>query len=329
MTSPNQAESVLILRLGAMGDMLHALPAVASLKRSFPERRLIWTMAPKWIPLVEGNPYIDEVVPFDRRDAKTLMSCWRRLREIRPEWAIDFQGLIQSALVARAARPKQLFGFDKTFVREPLAAAFYSRRVVPAAAHVVDRNLELAVAAGANVLTREAWLPAGHDVGALPEGRFVLTNPMAGWKSKQWPLANYSLVAKRLQREGVELVANVPGHAVQELQGLKDVRLHSSSIAGLIAATRRASAVLGLDSGPLHLAAALHKPGVALFGPTDPARNGPYGGTIQVIRAADAQTTYKRGDEIHPSMEQIRPEHVAEELLRCLAVSDSEPMVRV
>jgi heptosyltransferase I len=327
MTQADDPEFLLILRLGAMGDILHTLPAVASLKRSFPERRVLWTMAPKWMPLVEGNPFIDEVVPFDRRDARVLTSCWRRLREVRPELAIDFQGLIQSALVGRAAKPKQLVGFDKTFLREPMAAAFYSRRITPTAAHVVDRNLELAAAVGANALTRETWLPAGSDEDVLPEGRFVLSNPLAGWKSKQWPLANYQVVAKRLQSEGVELVANVPRHVIPELKELKEVRLHSSSIAGLIAATRRASAVLGLDSGPLHLAAALRKPGVALFGPTDPARNGPYGGTIQVIRAADVQTTYKRGDEIHPSMEQIRPEQVAETLLQCLAASGSEAKV--
>lgn len=329
MIPGDDRESMLILRLGAMGDILHALPAVASLKRSFPERRVIWTMAPKWMPLVEGNPFIDEVVPFDRRDARVLMACWRRLRELRPDWAIDFQGLIQSALVGRAARPKQLIGFDKAFVREPLAAALYSRRVTPTAAHVIDRNLELAASAGAKDLTRETWVPAGKDEEDLPKGRFVLTNPVAGWKSKQWPLANYQVVAKRLRREGVELVANVPRHGAAEFKELKDVRLHSSSIAGLIAATRRASAVLGLDSGPVHLAAALHKPGVALFGPTDPARNGPYGGTIQVIRVADAQTTYKRGDEIHRSMKQIRPEPVAEELVRCLANGGSAAKVRL
>jgi heptosyltransferase-1 len=251
------------------------------------------------------------------------MTCWRRLRELRPKWVVDFQGLIQSALLGRAAKPEYMYGFSKTFVREPLAAALYSCRVTPMAAHVVDRNLELAVAAGANVLTREAWLPAGSNEGQLPHAQFVLTNPLAGWKSKQWPLGNYQLLARQLQKEGLELVANVPRHAMGELRELHDVRLHSSSIAGLIAATRKARAVVGLDSGPMHVAAALHKPGVALFGPTDPARNGPYGGRIRVIRPTDAQTTYKRGDAIHPSMEQIRPEQVAEELLESLRTTES------
>ncbi len=313
--------SILMVRIGAMGDILHALPAVASVKQSFPEQRVIWAMAPKWMPLVEGNPFIDEVIPFNRRDAKMLLSCWRRIRELRPNRAIDFQGLIQSALVGRAARPQQLFGFDRLSVREPLAAALYTRHLRPTAAHVVDRNLQLAELAGASALTRSAWVPAGKDEGALPSGPFVLTNPLAGWRSKQWPLVNYEAVAQRLQREGVELVANVPHHALGSFRDLKHVRLHSSSIHGLIAATRRATAVLGVDSGPLHLAAALGKPGVALFGPTDPERNGPYGGSMEVMRVSDARTTYKREDFVHPSMMRISADEVGERLLGCLSRS--------
>lgn len=319
MTKRSGNGSILIVRLGAMGDILHALPAVASLKKSFPDHRVVWAMAPKWMELVEGNPFVDEVVPFDRRNTRTLVPCWRHLRALRPSRAIDFQGLIQSALVGRAARPQQFFGFDRSAVREPLAAAMYSHCWRPSARHVVDRNLQLAEYAGASILTRRAWLPAGSDDGAWPDVPFVLTNPLAGWKSKQWPLANYEIVAQRLQREGVALVANVPGHAAGEFQDLKHVQLHSSSISGLIGATRRAAAVLGVDSGPLHLAAALGKPGVALFGPTDPERNGPYGGSIEVMRVADAETSYKREDMIHRSMMQISPEEVADRLLRCLS----------
>jgi len=310
--------SILVVRLGAMGDILHALPAVQSLKRSFPENRLVWAMAPKWRPLVEGNPFLDEVISFNRRDTKKLVTWWRQLRNLQPGKAIDFQGLIQSALVGRASKTQQLFGFDRLSVREPLAAMLYTDRLSPTARHVVDRNLQLAEFAGAHALTKDVWLPAGIEEGNLPCGPFVLTNPLAGWKSKQWPLANYELVAQRLQREGVELVANVPPQTAGEFQDLKHVRYHRSSIGGLVAATRRATAVLGVDSGPLHLAAALGKPGVALFGPTDPERNGPYGGSIEVMRAAGAGTTYKRHDEIHPSMLQLAPEVVAERLLLCL-----------
>src|SRR4051794_12181165 len=121
--------SILVVRLGAMGDVLHALPAVGSLKKSFPEKRIHWVVARKWIELLQGNPNIDEIVPFDRKGAGALVNTWRRLRNIRPEIAIDFQGLIQSAMAGRAARPETYFGLTRSLAREPLAALFYSSRI--------------------------------------------------------------------------------------------------------------------------------------------------------------------------------------------------------
>ncbi len=105
----------------------------------------------------------------------------------------------------------------------------------------------------------------------MPEGDFVLASPLAGWGAKQWPLENYARLADKLRRDcGLPLVLNAP-HPI-EMAGAMS---HVSGIPGLIDATRRATAVVGVDSGPMHLAAALGKPGVAIFGPTDPARNGP------------------------------------------------------
>jgi heptosyltransferase-1 len=116
----------------------------------------------------------------------------------------------------------------------------------------------------------------------------------------------------RLLKEstGMPLVLNGPASDAALLESVPGVVPHVSGIEGLIYATRRALAVVGIDSGPMHLAAALSKPGVAIFGPTDPRRNGPYGGTIAVLRHADARTTYKRRNEIDRSMSAIRPEQV-------------------
>ncbi len=149
----------------------------------------------------------------------------------------------------------------------------------------------------------------------------MLTNPFAGWTSKQWPFENYRSLAAALRGQGLTLVVNVSPGRSADFTAIPNITVHVSSLAGLIDATRRATAVLGLDSGPLHLAAALGKPGVGLYGPTDPARNGPYGGTIRVLRSADAETTYKRGDEIHPSMRAISVESVAEALMQSIASS--------
>jgi heptosyltransferase I len=313
--------SILAVRLGAMGDILHALPAVASLKKSFPERRIYWVVARKWMELLDGNPNIDELIPFDRQDMNALGKTWRRLRAIRPEIAIDFQGLIQSALAGRAARPKLYFGLASSLAREPLAALLYTRRIEAAGPHRVERNLQLAAAAGAAVLTEDSWLPPGRPEGEMPAGSFILTSPLAGWVSKQWPLACYEELGKRLRAQGLELVANVPAGREREIGDFHHLRVHTSSISGLIHATRRAAGVVGVDSGPLHLAAALGKPGVALFGPTDPVQNGPFRSRMAVLRAPDARTTYKRRAEFDESMTKIPAERVAEELLRSMAVS--------
>jgi heptosyltransferase-1 len=169
----------------------------------------------------------------------------------------------------------------------------------------VDRHLELAATAGAQVAARGFALPEGSPEGSLPDEPFVLANPTAGWTGKQWPLEYYAVLAKQLGGAGLRLVVN--GASAIDIPGAIP---HVSGLRGLIYATRRAAAVIGLDSGPLHLAAALSKPGVAIFGPTDPARNGPYGGSLRVLRARGATTTYKRRDTIDESMRAVTPEEV-------------------
>jgi heptosyltransferase I len=306
-----------------MGDVIHALPAVASLRASFPDSRIIWAIEPKWIPLLERSPHIDRIVPIERSSLRSLLRSWSELRSIRPGIAIDFQGLLKSALAARASGPLALFGWAPRFAREPLASLLYTRRVEPRASHIVDQNIELAREAGATQVSRDIWIPPGQPEGALPETPFILTHPFAGWPGKQWPLDRYEQLARQLESDGLALVANVSPHRARELAALAHVTIHTSSLAGLIHATRRATAVLGLDSGPLHLAAALRKPGVALFGPTDPARNGPYGGSIRVLRAADATTTYKRRDEADPCMQALTVDQVHQSLREALKTADS------
>ena len=157
--------------------------------------------------------------------------------------------------------------------------------------HRVDRYLELVAAAGASNLLRTFPLPPGKPEGTLPEGPFVLACPLAGWGSKQWPLEHYTELARRLK---LPLVVNGPPDAFDVLRQIDGAHVHLSGLEGLIDATRRAQAIVGVDSGPVHLAAALGKPGVAIYGPTDPASHGPYGGTLHVLRSSTAITSYKR-----------------------------------
>jgi heptosyltransferase-1 len=309
---------ILVVRLGSMGDILHALPAVNLMRRTWPESVIEWAVHPKWAGLFEGNPLDVRPIYVDRKSAASRREAFGRLRAQRYEFVVDFQGLIQSAIVSRVARRKAVYGFHRGLVREWLASWFYSHALNTSAPHVVDRNMGLAIAAGAHPGPAEFPLPEGRREGELPE-RFVLAAPLAGWTSKQWPLENYSPLARRLKVEcGLSLVLNGAPNADAPLRSVAGAWVHVSGIAGLIDATRRATAVIGLDSGPMHLAAALGKPGVALFGPTDPARNGPYGESLNVLRHASAKTSYRRGSVIDPALRALTPDVVAAALIQSL-----------
>lgn len=312
--------SILIVRLGAMGDVLHAVPAAISLKRSFPSARVLWAIRARWLPLLDGNPFVDDRVVVDRRVGPGLLRSIRELRCIRPGLAFDFQGLVQSAAAGWLARPAEYWGFAVPFVRERLACLFYSRKALPPGMHRIERNLGLVKAAEAPVITTESWVPQGREEGVLPKEPFVLANPFAGWIGKQWPLESYVQLAGRLKEIGLRLVVNVSHEQVDiAARDLPGVFIHASSLPGLIHATRRAAAVVGLDSGPLHLAAALGKPGVGLYGPTDPATHGPFGGSMEVLRSAGAPTTYVRHNQIQESMKRITPMAVVTALQSSLA----------
>ena len=310
---------ILLVRLGAFGDVLHALPAAASLRRSIPGAWLTWAIDPKWQCLLEGNPDVDAVLAVDRRSAESLKAAWRYFRETPVDIAVDVQGLIKSGLLVRASRAPRRIGFAAAFLRERAAGLFYTERIAPASKHVVDWNLDLAVAAGSATRVLDAPIPAGRPEGQLPAKPFVLACPFAGWGAKQWPVEHYGELANLLSGTGHDLVLNVAARTDSPLYQ------HVSGLPGLIDATRRAAAIVGIDSGPLHLAAALKKPGVALFGPTDPERNGPFGGTIKTLRDPGAPTTYRRMNDILPCMRALAPRMVFEQLLPCLTTASPNP----
>lgn len=314
-----------------MGDIIHTLPAVASLKHSYPGSHLTWVVEPQWAPLLAGNSFIDRILLLRRGSPSALRESWRNLRAERYDFAVDFQGLTKSALVASAARAGRIFGFHHTQARERVAALFYSDKSLSRSVHMVDRNLDLAAAAGAGSTVRSFPLPPGAAEGDLPPGDFVLASPLAGWRSKQWPLEHYRVLADLLRQHlGMPLVLDGPASALALLAQVEGAIPHASTIPGLIHATRRAAAVVGVDSGPLHIAAALGKRGVAIYGPTDPARNGPYGGSLRVLRGPSAASyatrgNYRRGANIDESMRSISPGEVFEALRSVLGARQPAP----
>src|SRR5580658_8631252 len=131
-------ERFLVVRLTALGDILHTVPAVAALRGAHAKARIDWVVERKWAPVLEGSPAIDEVIPFDRRSVWGAIECIQRLRENRYTCAIDFQGLYKSSILAGLSGTERRIGFDRAWAREEGAAMFYTERMIPAGRHVAE-----------------------------------------------------------------------------------------------------------------------------------------------------------------------------------------------
>lgn len=332
-------EKLLIVRLGSMGDVLHALPAVAALRRAFPSAKIGWAVEQRWSellcaagaehaasgspeqPLVDRLHFINTVA---WRKALLSSAMWnkawsamRPLRAARYEVAVDFQGAWKSAGLAVWSGAPQRIGFDHP--REQPAALFYTHRVRTTSAHVVGQNLELAAAVtGHNSgpadfplpcsARNESWCDSELQRRGLR--RFALLSPGGGWGAKLWSAGKYGQIAAALGRESLPSIVNFgPGEeelarAVEQSSGGSAQAL-CCSLGELIAVTRRASLFIGGDSGPMHLAAALGIPVVAIFGPTDPARNGPYSTRRIVLRDPASITSYSHSEQADAGLRSI------------------------
>jgi heptosyltransferase-1 len=310
---------VLLVRLSSIGDVVHTLPALAALARAGHEAG--WIVEPAARPLLDGHPLINEGVfaaPPARGFAWGLAGrTVAALRHASFDAALDFQGLWKSAAWARLSGARRRLGFTSAFRREPASAMLVSERVdQPAGAlHVIDKNLALLRPLGLDVLgLREFPLPALPEEqkrvdGILAERRladFAILNPGGGWESKLWPAESFGALGRRMADEGVSsLVSFGPGE-----EGLADLVVAASggtvrkafptTLREYVALARRARLVVAADTGPLHLACAVGTPVVALFGPTDPERNGPFSREDRVVRRTPAcAPCYRRQCPVH------------------------------
>ncbi|MCU1270970.1 MAG: hypothetical protein JWN74_2264 [Acidobacteriaceae bacterium] len=352
ITTTSPPESVLVVRLGAMGDVIHTLAAVSGLRSAFPTMRVGWVIENRWSELLcarntplfgqrsPQRPVTDFVHIVDtKRWRKSLFSRGTRrqfgdaLREVRDqhyEVAADFQGALKSAFLARSAKATAVVGFAHP--REFPASVFYKHRLNARAAHVIDQYHSLAESVAGRPLPQcETMLPRDEEAEACIATKIsglgkdlVVINPGAGWGSKQWPPDRYGEVARGVALCGLTPLINFgPGEEelalrVQEASNGVSQPV-SCSIAELIALTRRTRLFIGGDTGPLHLAAALRVPVVAIFGPTDPARNGPYGTKTVVLRNPASKTSLSHTSAPDPGLLKISAEEVvtaARQLLR-------------
>ena len=200
----------LLVRLGSMGDVIHALPAASALRDTFPEARIDWAIEPRWARLLEGNRDLNEVIRVDRKSAGGIAATVGTLRAAKYDCAIDFQALYKSALLARVAGATRRVGFQSSYAREGLAAVLYTDRLNPRGAHKVDHNLTLAEFAGAHkavprfpmeisAADEQAMASelAGRGIRVDGENFFVL-NPGGGWRSKCWPPERYGALHRKL-----------------------------------------------------------------------------------------------------------------------------------
>jgi heptosyltransferase I len=280
----------LIVRLGALGDIVHTVPAVAALRAAYEDARIDWVVDARHVPFAELITPVDRVIALDRPTVGAWVDLVRRLRPSRYDVALDFQGLMKSAVLARASGARRVVGFSVWHLREKGARPFYSDvDEQPQAAHVILKNLSLLSTVGITSsridfplarTTSQALALIRKEVGDRP---FALINPGAAWPNKRWPTARYAEVGAFL-REVRGLQAYVLW-GPQETTLAQDVVVASAgaarlapptTVADLVELSREAALMVSGDTGPLHIAAAVGTPVVAIFGPTDPERNGPW-----------------------------------------------------
>jgi lipopolysaccharide heptosyltransferase I len=300
---PGTPRRILIIKPSSLGDVVHALPVLKPLRRRWPEARISWLVERAFAGLLEGLRGLDEVIPFEKERfrqawwkpwaAAELVRFVRRLPREGFDVVIDLQGLLRSGVLARLTGAAVRIGFANA--RE-LAWVFYTHRVPieTMEQHAVDRYLKVAAALGCEGATAEFEFPVSeedrrHIDGLIPrEMRFAVLMPGANWKSKRWPVERFAELAGALRRRfGLESVVAGGGDEAKDAQRVGGaVNLAGkTTLRQLVALLERAELVIANDSGPMHIAAALGRPLVAIYGPTNPLRTGPYGRVDSVVRA--------------------------------------------
>ena len=329
----------LVVRLSSLGDIVHTFPAIAALRESFPNTEIVWLTHPRWKLLVESSALATQVWVAETRSLSSLRGILSRIRERKFSVAIDYQGLWKSAALPLFGGIPRRIGFSSETVREYGVPRLYTDRVRCTRTHIADQNGELSLRAGArrggaafslNVSQSDATAVRHYLQGHSIE-HYVALSPGGGWRSKCWPPERFGVLCNKMREAlGLRCIVNYgPGEeqlaaAIRDASGSADPLLYNGDLGSLMALLRNALCIVGGDTGPLHLAVALGTPSVALFGPTDPARNGPYrvvdSGAVArcdiVLRSPRAVTTYKRGRQADPSMLELEVDAVFEAVRR-------------
>ena len=291
----------LIVRLGALGDIVHALPAAAALRRAYPDARIDWLVDARHRELLTLVPVIDRIATLERSSLGGWLDVARQLRPVRYDVALDFQGLLKSAVLARASGAQRVVGFSIWHLREKTATPFYSDAIDTTttgalSAHVIRKNLQLLKAV--NVEEERIEFPLSAVPSAATDtvreqaagSPIALINPGAAWPNKRWRPEHFGEAAAFLRdvRGYLPFVLWGPGEealarAVVDASDGSARLAPPTRLVDLVELCRAASLMVSGDTGPLHIASAVGTPSVSLFGPTDPERNGPWSSEDVVI----------------------------------------------
>ena len=301
------SRSIVIVKLSAIGDVLHGVPVAVALRHAFPRARIGWAVEGRAADVLAGHPAVDHLFRLPRgwlKSPAAVLGLRQQLRAFAPDVAIDLQGLLKSGVATWLSGARMRIGFARPVAREHAWLA-YTNPVRPVATHVVDRNCDLLVPLGIRE-TRPAFdMPrwpvsrerVQHWLGTLRLSEPpVVINPGAGWASKRWPTDRFAALARALhRRHGIRPLVVWGGNAERELAERiaadtcgEAVVAADTSLQDLGELFRLSRLVISADTGPLHLAAAVGTPCVGLFGPVPAARNGPYGPEHVCVEPPDA-----------------------------------------
>lgn len=333
---------ILIVKLGSIGDVVHALPVLRTIRHNLPNAYIVWVVEEKAREVLNGNEDIDKVVTINtkkwrkaistRGGVKAIAALFseltvtiNELRKDKFDIAIDLQGLVKSGVISYLSGAKTIIGFDSKNCREFLNTLFTNKKVSPEKGdiHIVDKNISLLRPLGFKKINKEFYINPALEGGKFTDEfllknrtsakHLIAINPGAGWKTKEWGIKNYAELGDRIISEfGVDVIITWGPGEEEMAKAVMDSMSHipiiapPTAIGQLAALLKKCELFIGGDTGPLHIAAAMKTPTIGIYGPSDPLRNGPYGDNHIVIhKKIECSGCYKRNCDTVKCMKAI------------------------
>jgi heptosyltransferase-1 len=323
---------ILIIKLGALGDVINTLPLVIKLKQHF-NAQIHWLVAPLSFPLVNEHNAVERAILFDKKKLKTsLPDALKKIRQTKYDIVLDVQRLFKSGLFAMAAKAEKRIGFDQKRCKE-MSWLFPFERIAPSNpdSHMLTQYMEFAKHLGIET-NQIAWnIPWQNQEKPDIESEYIVLNIGATKPANKWSPENFAILADMIDTqtsfkpvitgggEDQPFAKTIQGRAQCEIKNL----CGKTSLKELCLVIDNAKCVVSCDTGPMHLAVALGTNLIALFGPSDPFRTGPFHGTI-IREKTDCSPCNKKKCDDPICMEKIEPERVMKKLIEKVIKNETD-----